>query len=179
MAGFDDSGDFGGSSRSSGPGLSSSTFGLAGGAASDIFGAYGTGLKAKGNELEAENYREASKFATLEAQIQHSTTAVQESQAQRQAIQGIGMASASIAGAGFGSGGSAGDILRSSAQQGALHSAVVEQTGQVQEIGFEEQAKSYENMAKAADLAAQSQKAAGIGGYVMGGIKLAGAIAML
>jgi hypothetical protein len=160
-------------------GLSSSTFGLLGSAAGDIFAGFGADYKARGNELEAENYREASKFATFEAQIQESTTAIQTAQATRQAYQGIGKSEASVAGAGFGGGGSAGDILRSSAEQGALQAAVAHQTGQVAEIGFEEQAKSYANMAEAADLAAKAQRTSGLGSFVTGGLKLAGAALLL
>ena len=154
--------------------LSSSDFALAGGAASDIFSSFGSQFRAKGNKIEADSYRQASQFATLEAAVQHSTTGINEMQARRQAYQGLSASEASIAGAGFTEEGSAFDILRSSAQQGALDAAVAAQTGQIAELGYKEQATAYEGMAKASDLAAAAQKMAGKGSILSAGIKIAG-----
>lgn len=156
-----------------------SEYNLVGSGVSDLFQGIGANYKAKGNRLEAENYREASKFADLEAKLQGATTDVETAQVKRQAYQGLGRTSADIAGAGFGTSGSAGDLLRSSAQQGALQAAMAHQTGQVAEIGFQEQSKSYANMADAADLAAQAQETSGIGSFITGGLKLAASVAML
>lgn len=156
-------------------GLSSTSFSLLGGAAADIFGGFADLDKSKGNEIEASNYRQASEFATYEAKVQNATTAVQEAQTQRQVYQGLGKVAASIGGSGFSDSGSGGDILRSSAQQGALQSAIAEQTGQVAEAGYKEQAKSYESMAEASDMAAHAQKMAAYGSFASGGLKLVGA----
>lgn len=160
------------------PAISQSQFNLAGGGISDIFQGIGASYKAKGNRIEAENYRQASQFADLEAKLQNATTTVETAQTRRQAYQGLGRTQADVAGAGFGEGGSAGDLLRSSAQQGALQAAVAQQTGQVAEIGFQEQAKSYENMASAADEAGKAQGIAGLASFAMGGLKLAGSLAL-
>ncbi len=155
------------------------TYGLIGGGVSDIFQGIGGGYKARGNRYEAENYREASRFADLEAKIQHATTTVETSQVLRQVYQGLGRVEAGAAGAGFTSGGSAGDILRSSAQQGALQASMATQTGQVAEIGYEEQSKSYANMAKAADEAAKAQEFGSIGSFATGAVKIGAAVALL
>src|ERR1019366_2908418 len=47
---------------------------------------------------------------------------------------------------GFGEGGSGGDILRSSASEGALNRAVLVQQGHITEAGYQEQADSYTAM---------------------------------
>jgi hypothetical protein len=63
--------------------------------------------------------------------------------------QTIGGQRASVAAAGFASGGSAGDIMRDSASQGALAKGVLAQQGVISEAGYDEQAKSFQTMAAA------------------------------
>lgn len=154
------------------------------GAASDIFGGYNTAtslrLKAYGDTVEAGNYDLAADLAGKNEKFTETSTAIKEAQATRQIYQGIGTETADIAGAGLSVGsGSSLDLLRSSAQQGALTKAVAGQQGLIQEAGYKEQQTSFTNMAVAARYAAsveneQADKSVEQG-WITGGLKLLGA----
>lgn len=88
----------------------------------------------------------------------------------------MGQTTADVSGAGFGMSGSALDILRSGAQQGALTKQVLAQQGLISEAGYEEQQQSYLNMAQAADAAAQAAKEGGIGSLIGAGVKTMAAL---
>src|SRR5579859_4165463 len=94
------------------------------GAASDIFGGIMNSeadkLKAQGLRAEAANYGLASVLAGENEQYTVESTAVQQAALQRNYEKAEGTTEAQIAGAGFTKGGSAGDIIRSNAQQGAI-----------------------------------------------------------
>ncbi len=141
------------------------TFSDAGSAVNDLFSsqANATGLRiksqgirlqAEGNRVEAGNYDLASTLAKQNEQFTEQSTAVKQLQADRQIELGIGQETADIAGAGFGKSGTALDLLRSSAQQGALQKAVLGQQGLITEAGYQEQAQSFTNMAGYARYAA-------------------------
>lgn len=70
---------------------------------------------------------------------------------------------AAAAGSGLTSGGTAGDILRNSAQQGALNQAITKSQGQITVAGYEEQAQSYTAMQNAAVLSSEEQTLAAQG----------------
>lgn len=131
-----------------------------GGAVQDIFGAEAHGLKAKGLRLEAENYDEASGFAKQNADFSRISTGIKLAQQDREIYRTLGGAQADIAGAGFAMSGSAIDVLRDSASQGALIKAVAGEQGLIQEEGYNVQSRSYENMAKAARFAAEAEDTA-------------------
>jgi hypothetical protein len=140
-------------------------FGDAGGAVSDIFGAMG-------DMSEASAYGQAAKYATQNAQLEQTSTQIQEFQANRAITQSIGATQAATAGAGFTQGGSSGDILRSSAAQGGLTKNLISIQGQVNENGYLEQASQFKGMQSAAQAAA--------GGGLFGGLlKGIGAIASI
>ena len=84
-----------------------------------------------------------------------------------------------IAGAGLGQTGSALDILRESASQGALTHAVLGQQGLITEAGYEEQATSYKNMAQAAQVAIDAENKAATFADITGAIKGVAGIATL
>ena len=105
--------------------------------------------KAKGDIAEADNYDLASALARENEAYTQQSTRLQQSQLDRQLTQTIGGQRASVAAAGFSSGGSAGDIMRDSASQGALAHGVLGQQGSITEAGFEEQAKSFDTMSRA------------------------------
>lgn len=111
--------------------------------------AEGLRLKAGGDLAEAQNYDMAGDLATANEAYTAQSTRIQEAQTQRQITQTIGGQRASVAAAGFSSGGSAGDIMRDSANQGALAKGVLAQQGVITEAGFDEQAKSFATMAAA------------------------------
>lgn len=149
-----------------------STFSNAGAAVSDILSssanaegmritAQGTRIKsqgirlqARGNLVEGENYDAAAKLAHQNEQFTEQSTAINQMQAERKIYQTIGMQRAQVAGGGLASSGSALDLLADSASQGALTHAVTSAQGLITEAGYDQQAKSYENLAGYARYAA-------------------------
>lgn len=103
--------------------------------------------KAAGDIAEANNYDIAANLAGANEAFTAQSTRVQEAQEARSVTQTIGGQEAGVAGAGFSSGGSAGDLLRSSASQGALARGVMAQQGVITEAGYTEQQQSFETMA--------------------------------
>ncbi len=112
-------------------------------------------LKSQGDLAEGAAYGEAATLADTNAAFTAQSTAIQESQADRTLFQSLGTQRSNVAASGFGEGGSAGDILRSSASQGALNKAVLGQQGLITEAGYTQQAESYRAMQTAAGLASQ------------------------
>lgn len=152
--------------------LSKDTFGLAGGAVSDLFagfaaplkyGMQATGLrlqaqglqtKAAGDIAEGRQYGLAAGLARQNEQYIVESTAIQQKQLDRSITLAIGGQTAATAGAGLKTSGSALDLLADSAAQGALAKDVLAKQGLIQEAGYEEQAKSYDIMQSAANYAA-------------------------
>lgn len=159
--------------------LGGATFSDAGAGVSDIFAGFGAQSKAKGDYLEAENYGLAANYANQEAAFTKQSTAIQQFQESRKISQSLGQTTADVAGAGFATSGSAMDILRDSASQGALSKAVLGEQGLITEQGYKEQAQSYENMQSAAVMAAGAEKTAATGDFVAGGFQAAASIATL
>lgn len=77
-------------------------------------------MKAKGSEFGKEAYIGAAGVADQNAQFAAISTAIKQSQADRQLYQSLGETKADIAGAGLARSGSALDILRESASQEAM-----------------------------------------------------------
>jgi hypothetical protein len=100
----------------------------------------------------------AEENALLTAQA----TKVKLEQQQRQIFGVLGTEKAQVAGAGFAASGSALDILRSSASQGALAKAVTTETGAIQETSYREQAAQFGAMKDAANTSAIGQSVAGL-----------------
>src|ERR1700730_1807858 len=103
--------------------------GFAGAAVGDIFAGFGALAKAQGDIFEQQNYLLASKYALQEAAFTKTSTAIQEMQQTREITKALGQTQADEAGAGFATSGSAMDILRESASQGALTKAVAGEQG--------------------------------------------------
>lgn len=127
--------------------IGTNTFSFAGGAVDSLFKGFGA-------EAEAKNYRLAAGYAQENVRYTEMSTAVKEAQATRAITLGIGETKADVAGAGFAESGSALDLLRDSASQGALQKAVLSEQGLITEEGYKVQAESYRNMAEYADMAA-------------------------
>lgn len=153
--------------------------GLAGGAVSDLFAAEGYRSKAEGNRQESAHYLRAAGLAEQNAAFTRESTAIQSTQLQRQVFQGLGSIEASVAGSGLAEGGSALDVLRSSAQQGALQDAVLKRQGLISEQGYKEQANSYRDMSESALRAAHDAENAAKGSTATGILKGVGAIASM
>lgn len=159
--------------------LSSSTFSSLGGAVSDLFAASGHRLKAAGDVFEKANYDLAATYADQNARFTETSTAIKETQANRELFKSMGTTQADVAGAGFAESGSALDILRDSASQGALQKAVLSEQGLIQEEGYKQQAQSYRNMSSAADVAIRAEHEAASGSTISGILKGVGALASL
>src|ERR1700730_6424021 len=138
--------------------ISRSTFSNAGGAVNDIFAGIGAAtnaslqakglrIKAAGNLAEGQEYDLAASLAAENEKFTETSTQIQEAQRERENTLQIGGQRADIAAAGFAESGSALDILRDSASQGALSKAVLGQQGLITEAGYTEQEASYNLMA--------------------------------
>lgn len=141
-----------------GGGSISGTFNAIGGAVTDLYAA-------EGDRAEARNYDSAETFALQEAQFTESSTRIKEMQASRQIQQATGAIEAGTGGNGLAMSGSAQDVLRESAQQGALTQGAIQFQGAETEQGYREQATSYSIMADAARGAARG---ADIGAAIQG-----------
>lgn len=159
--------------------IGNATFANLGGAVNDIFGAEALRTKAKGNRIEAQEYDLADQLALQNLQFAKTSTDIKTMQTERGIEQTLGQQQADVAAAGFEESGSALDILRDSAAQGALAKAVVGQQGIIEEAGYEEQAKSYNLMAGAARMAADADENAANGAWITAAIKGAAAVAPL
>jgi hypothetical protein len=145
--------------------------GATGSAISDLFAASADQSKAQGDLAEAQQYGLAAQYADQEAQYTKVSTAIQGFQAERELSQSLGQTTADVAGAGFASSGSALDLLRSSASQGAIQQATIQQQGLITEQGYLEQAKSYDIMEGAAEQAASAEKTASFGADLAAGVQ--------
>jgi hypothetical protein len=146
-----------------------------GGGVSDLFAGFGDIDKMKADELEQGQYDQAAAFAGQEAQFSQQSTAIQMAQKNRETTMAMGKTASEVAGAGFAASGSALDIMRSNAQQGALATAVTSENGQIQTQGFQEQQQSYETMATIAGNAAKQANLASIGSFAAAGLNFAAA----
>lgn len=154
----------------------SSNVQAAGTAVSDIFAGFAASDKIEGDLLEQQSYQEAAQLAQQNEQYTKMSTAIQEAQSNRELLLAQGRTTSEVAGGGFSLSGSALDILRSNASQGALKTAVLGQQGAITEAGYAEQAQSYQNMAAAAGAAAKGDSLAQIGDFVAAGVSAIAAI---
>lgn len=157
--------------------VGANTFQDLGGAVSDIFNYEAAGYKEQALQFEEQNYEAAGQLALQNEQFTKTSTAIKQQQSDRELYQSLGKTRSAVAGAGLDLSGSSLDILRESAQQGAATRAVIGQQGLITEAGYQEQATSYENMAKAAQVAEQAEKTSQFGDLLGGGLKLAAAVA--
>lgn len=159
--------------------VSSQTFSSAGTGVSDIFAGFGELEQSQGAAAEAQQYGLAAQYAGEEAQYSKMSTAIEAAQKQRELNTSLGRTASQVAGAGFSASGSALDILRSSAQQGALAKAVTQEQGNIQTAGYQEQQQSYLAMQQAAQKAESGDQFAAIGSFIGGGLNIAASIATL
>jgi hypothetical protein len=142
-------------------------------AASDLIGgisAYeGDQLKAKGLQVEGENYTLAAQLAGQNEQFAATSTAIQQFQAHRQLEISEGRTQAAVGAAG-GTAATGEDVMRESAAQGAMQKMVIGQQGLMTEAGYAEQEAAYTNLANYSSSAANKEKE-------MGALALGGGIA--
>lgn len=133
---------------------------------SDLFQASADKSKAQYDLMEGQEYTEAAQLAQQNSQFTQMSTAIKEAGENREITQALGKTQADVAGAGFAESGSALDILRSGAQQGAIVRAATNEQGLITEAGYNEQASSYTLMATAADQAAAAEETAAKGANI-------------
>lgn len=150
-----------------------------GGAANDLFAADAHRAKARGDVFEQKNYDLAGDLADQNAKFTETSTAIKLVQGDRQLYQTLGGQAADVAGAGFAASGSALDLMRDSASQGALTHAVAAEQGQITEAGYQEQATSFRNMSGAAQVAIDAENKAADNAWITAGIKGVAAAASL
>lgn len=163
------------------------TYSGIGGAVNDLFSSQATAsglrLKAQGDLVEAGNYDLAAALAKQNEQFTEQSTAVKQAMADRQIYMGIGTERADIAGSGFAESGTSLDLLRSSAQQGAMQKQLLGQQGLITEAGYNEQRTAYTNLADFARSTAATEESmasqAITAGYVSAAFKVAGVVASL
>ena len=156
-----------------------STFSDLGAGVGDLFAAAATSDKEQGLQFEEQNYEAAAGLALQNEQFTKTSTAIKQGQADRELYMSLGKTKAGEAGAGLAQSGSAIDLLRSSAQQGATTNAVIGQQGLITEAGYQEQHDSYMNMASAAKSAEDAASLGGIGDLIGGSLKFLAAGATL
>jgi hypothetical protein len=140
----------------------------AGGAVQALFGA-------AGSAAAAGSYDEAERIARQNAIIAREATRVKGIQIQRSIFKTLGQQQADVSGAGFAASGSALDLLRSSASEGAMTKAINEEQGTITANAYEEQAAQFAGMAKAARSSSLGQK---IGGAIEGAAAAYGVYAL-
>lgn len=157
----------------------SSTISLASGAVGDLFSIKQHRLRAQGSALEKQNYLLAADYADKNAVYTEWSTRIKQAQQDRNLYKSLGQTQSDVASAGFGAGGSALDILRDSAAEGALTRAVIGEQGLITEEGYRVQAQSYRNMAAAAQIAINAENEAASTAWMTAGLKGLGALASL
>jgi hypothetical protein len=155
------------------------TFTDIGGGVSDIFAGFGDQAKAQGDFAEATEYSEAATLAGQNEAYTKTSTAIKEAQQSRELTMTLGGQKADVAGAGFAESGSALDLLRDSASQGALTHAVLGQQGLITEAGYQEQQESYNQMSAAATAAGNAANQASTFADITGVIKGVAGLATL
>lgn len=154
-------------------------FNALGGAVEDIFSADALRTKAAGNRAEAEAYGLSAELARQNKEFAITSTSIKTYQQQRGLYATLGQQATDVAAGGFEASGSALDLLRDSAAQGALTKAVLGQQGLIEQEGYEVQAKSYDIMRKSALMAADANERAAGNRLIAGGVKGIAAIGQL
>jgi hypothetical protein len=149
------------------------TFNDLGGGVAALFAFEAEGYKKQGLQFEEQNYEAAAQLALQNEQFTKTSTAIKQSQSDRNLYMSLGKTSAAVAGGGLAQSGSALDLLRTSAEQGATTTAAVGQQGLITEAGYQEQADAYTNMARAAQVAENATDNAAFGDLLGGGLKFA------
>lgn len=124
-------------------------------AVTDLFGS-------RGAKSSAGSYDEAARIAKENALLTQAATRTKALLLQRQITRSLGSTQAAVAGAGFQASGSALDIMRSSAEEGAVTKALNEEQGAISVNSYLAQSQQFSAMAKAARSSATGQTIGGL-----------------
>jgi len=165
------------------------------GAAADLVGAAGSFLggqansaalqaSAEGYRKEAQGFRDAANLEGFNIAYAGASGQLQDFAAARQIYKSESGTRADVAGAGFSGQGSAGDILRESAQQGAMQRSIIgtqtainENTYKIQQTAYNAEADQADAAASAAEAQASAASTGGIMDAIGGVLKAGAAIA--
>lgn len=140
----------------------SGSFSYLGTGVQDLFAAHGAAGDAAALDKAAGLEETNAKLASASKDIQHVAAA-------RDIYKVLGGQRSDIAGAGFTLSGSGGDIVRASAQQGAITQSLIETQGQIDIAGHNAAASSLHSQASSAR---NASKASGFGGLLNIGLGL-------
>lgn len=135
---------------------------------SDIGGAVSDLFDAAGSAKAGSAYGQAASIAEQNAAITLRSGEIQQQQENQGIIQAIGGEQASVAGAGFTQGGTAGDLMRMSVQKGALNKQLLANQTEITAQGFDQQAAAYKGQQQAAEMQAKAQGGSGIFSAIKG-----------
>lgn len=116
----------------------------------------GSYFAAQGDTAEQSGYLTAQDIAEQNASLEKVSGSIQQAQQEREVNQSLGTQQAAVASAGFGSGGSALALLRSSRQQGYLAEQLTGVQSDITAGGFIGQAAAAKSEASAAGIAASA-----------------------
>jgi hypothetical protein len=129
---------------------------------SDLFSAEGDKALAAGDFAAAQSYTRASSIAEENKGLSELSTEIQQAQLNRKITMTEG-AQVAATGAANLEGGSAGDLMRMSIQQGALAKTLVATQGHINANAYEEQATAYQAMSASATAAGNAAEQAAKG----------------
>lgn len=147
---------------------SSDVFSGLGGAVQGIFGGVAANKTASGYAASAAGYAKASQIAAQNEQISRVGTSIKQLQASREIFRALGGQQADIAGAGLKATGSALDVIRASAAEGALTRQLIGLQGSIEALGYRQEAESYASMAQSAAASGSASKSSGLGSTIGG-----------
>ena len=133
----------------------------------------------EGDAAAASAYGQAAKLAGQNAQQEKAAYNLQAVQTARAVEQTQGTAIADAADNGGMLSGSAGDIIRSNANQGNLAVQLVTTGGQIQVNSYLQQQQAYLAQQQAAEAAAKAAEAGAFGGIIGGAVGIIGGIASM
>lgn len=140
--------------------------GLSGGL-SDIGGGIGDLFASQGDSQSAGSYDKAAAGEEVNARIAAASTRIKETALQRSIYSTEGAQSAAVTGSGFKMSGTAMDLVRDTAQQGALATSILTAQGAIDVNDYKLKADAYRAQAQQARTAA---KGAGITGLISIGV---------
>lgn len=147
-----------------------------GGAVSDMYTSEADSIEAAGDWTAAQSDTAAANIENQNINLEKLSTQFQDVQTQRKISQTEGAATA-IEGSGNVGGGSAGDIMRESVQQGALAKTIINTQGAMQENAFQAQEDAYTGEATALKAKSNAEDKMAQGAQVAGVFSILGGIA--
>lgn len=139
--------------------------------------AVGDLFAARGATAAAASYGKAATLEEQNAQIEAASGKLQEAAERRTVYQSLSGTRADVAGAGLKLSGSAENVLRSSAQQGTMATALISEQTAINVQGFEAQATAYTGQEEQEQALAKADKLGAIMNGISGAVSMVAAVA--